>query len=267
MDDLLSIFKQVYVVMPAKAAGTSFKAFTKKCMNGTYSFHKVDNILGDLEKMRDAFQGSLEMPTLISSHLTNTRDFVSLLKWTNRHSLVIYIHREETDRLRSSIVEVATKLCTTENKKGEGRCVMDEDMLVEIIVMQKHEIGFSESRLLTCNTYDSIEENLPNLVFMNYKQANKMQNLLAKHHCPGTESMRQNAGMEKRPIAVKLKNSGGGTSNSTRVVGINDWLDAKMQLMEYIFRLKLGGSCQAKSKKIEKFLFSCPDKTMLVSSY
>ena len=47
--------------------------------------------------------------------------------------------------------------------------------------------------------------------------------------------------------------------NSTRVVDMHDWPDAKMELIELVLELKKDIECQGKTKKMERYLFSCPD--------
>ena len=128
MDHLLSKYKQVWVIMPAKAAVTSFKEFTKDCMAkaGTPSFSKIDNPFTTLQRSKDAFLGQLEQPSLVASHLYHFHDdpFCNVMKHASAEdTLVVYSHREETSRLISSIKEVVTiRLCKQKPKITKLEC-------------------------------------------------------------------------------------------------------------------------------------------------
>jgi hypothetical protein len=211
------------------------------------------------------------MPSLISSHISRSNRIKHLVKHATTQSLIIYVHREGTNRLRSAISQVAVRKCVEENNylvestpEKIETCKLKEEAVIKFIADRELEIGHSETRILTCETYESIEDNAPNFVFMNYKQANKMQTLLAKHLCPEEQPIHTNDGSKKFPIFVELENSDGG-SDSTRV-DLNDWLDAKMELIEIVLHLKDDVSCQAKTRKMERALLSCPDETLLFSS-
>jgi len=58
MDELLSKFRQVFVIMPAKNAGTRFKEFTKACMAEKDSWASLDNSLN----LRKNFKKMLQIP-------------------------------------------------------------------------------------------------------------------------------------------------------------------------------------------------------------
>jgi len=261
MDQLLSNYKQVFVVMPAKAAGSTFKEFTKTCMKKRA--FKDDNIL-EGEKLKNEIRGDYELPSLISSHLSTFESFVNLMNHATEQSLIIYSHRKETERLRSAIVEVAKRECNAAGTYETRKCVLEEDNVIELIAKRTAEVKCGASNILTCETYKSIEANTPNLVFVNYKQADRIQTLLAKHHnCSKMEAIRANVGSKKFPMFVKLNNTYTDTANL--IVDLNDWLDGKMELMELGLQLKKNASCQAKTNKIQRALLSCPDETLLVS--
>jgi hypothetical protein len=63
------------------------------------------------------------MSSLISSHINFSKDFVNLVKNATKQSLIIYSHREETDRLQSAIIEIAAmKKCTKEDVYEASKC-------------------------------------------------------------------------------------------------------------------------------------------------
>ena len=53
-----------------------------------------------------------------------------------------------------------------------------------------------------------------------------------------------------------------GQSNNGTLVSLNDWLDAKHQLLALIFDLRKNASCQATTKDIQYKLLRCPDETL-----
>ena len=158
-----------------------------------------------------------------------------------------------------------------------NECQVTEEKLGKTIKEKRYEIGNGVLRLLTCEFYQSIKDNRPNLVFMHYTQASRLQKLLAKHHCPDvTEDVRINVGAVKQPITIVL----GGSKNSGERVDLNDWLKAKSRLIEYAFATKEnvsvknkkewidtkeGFSCQATTRDVEDLLLECPSQMLQVS--
>ena len=263
MDNLLSKFKQVFLIFPAKAAGSSLKLFAQKCMDtkNATTFTKVDNIINFPEKMQSALLQQLELPSLMASHMYTSKAICDVMKHATRESLIVFSHREETDKLKSAIKHVMKKrICFPPGNKKTA-CSVPEKELVHKIRMKYAEIAHKNSLLLTCGTYQCIRENRANVVFMNYKQASKMQKLLAKHHCPKyTMDVRVNTDAEIiKPISVVLNND-----NET-LVPLDKWVDVKAPLLELVLNLKKDMSCQGTTRKIEDGLFACPHETLLMS--
>ena len=63
MDNLLDKYKQVFLVMPAKTAGTTYKHFAENCMAsaGTPAFLDNDNIINHKDELLLAFNDQLEI--------------------------------------------------------------------------------------------------------------------------------------------------------------------------------------------------------------
>ncbi len=61
-------------------------------------------------------------------------------------------------------------------------CNLDEHPVIQLIKERVFEI--KPIQLDNCDAHAAFEENDPNLVFIHYKQVDKLQPLLAKHHCP-----------------------------------------------------------------------------------
>jgi len=295
LDRLLSQHqhKHVILAMPAKAAGSSMKTFAARCSGN----HNVPEHL--LYRNRIVESGFLtlqqEFPSLIASHVSSDRDLQTLIRHASRNTLVVYVHREETSRIVSAINHVIeARVCpngkggTTTSSAGiptntmrkDIPCTVREDVLVDVIQRGTNEIGLGAPQILTCGTYDAIRDNasvLPrNLLFVDYKQASKLQAVLAKHYCPeqsDEEAIFHNALSSKRPVGVALTGSTGGTITSgdndndndngnTTVVSLEAWLDAKKDILEYALKTKQTASCQTKTRNMEEALLACPDEAL-----
>ena len=97
---------------------------------------------------------------------------MDLVKGATRKTLIIYIHREDSPRI--VIIE-----------RNNNECTIDEESLIKRIKGRVHEVGCGASEILTCRCFDAIAQNTPsNLMFVHYKQADTLQKMLAKYHCP-----------------------------------------------------------------------------------
>eukprot|EP00551_Chaetoceros_affinis_P014036 CAMPEP_0203701780 /NCGR_PEP_ID=MMETSP0091-20130426/36952_1 /ASSEMBLY_ACC=CAM_ASM_001089 /TAXON_ID=426623 /ORGANISM="Chaetoceros affinis, Strain CCMP159" /LENGTH=157 /DNA_ID=CAMNT_0050575665 /DNA_START=1 /DNA_END=474 /DNA_ORIENTATION=+ len=148
------------------------------------------------------------------------------------------------------------------------RCVLNENDLINRIIKPKiREIQMGSPKLLSCDVYRAMEDNLPRLVFVHYKQANKLMKVLAKHHCPkmlNHKDVELNVGAENEIEAiVKLK---GGEE-----IGLDEWLEAKRDLIEFTYELressKFAKTCQSKTRNMEDDLFGCDDEILEITRY
>jgi hypothetical protein len=252
MDELISKYKQIHFIMLPKGGGRSFKTFALECMKSKNSVTKTKtNFIGSEDTTKKFFTSSFELPSLTASHIHNAYALSDLVTHATKESLIIFSHRERSDRRRSAIMQVAHERCDKKN------CHRTEQEMIDFIVEEKVEIKHDVNRLLNCESYKAIEDNAPNLVFMDFKQADKMTTLLAKHFCPEQKPFHVNENSDKFPVWVELKN---GTD-----VHLEDWIHAKSEWFDLAFRVT-GSSCQSTTRKIENDLLSCPDKTLHISS-
>lgn len=130
-------------------------------------------------------------------------------------SLIIYIHRGETDRFASAIKQVGKDVCLDakllENPHNSNvywvqqKCIIkEESFLFDLIATQTLDIGYGNQLvIMPCSTYELIKQQKPKMVLvLNYKQADKLQSIIAKHHCPellqgDTLPIRENVGLPK----------------------------------------------------------------------
>jgi len=192
---------------------------------------------------------------------------IRLFEQTPRDALIIYIYREETDRIMSAVKHIVGLACLGyremdteyEMKDEEKKCIFKEEAIANLILKpKKDEVGGGASRVMTCRFYEAIDANFPRMVFMNYKQANELQKVLSKYHCPDFNSLVNKKHSIDFDIFVKLQKDGD-------VVTMNDWLEAKRDKLEWTFDLKDQQQCQGKTRKMEDDLFSCKDEILQVT--
>mmetsp|Transcript_8480 Transcript_8480/g.12328 ORF Transcript_8480/g.12328 Transcript_8480/m.12328 type:complete len:326 (-) Transcript_8480:332-1309(-) len=260
MDLLLSKLPQVFVAMPAKAAGSTMKRFTSQCtgfrMFGKGVLH--DNLLNTDERLKRILLQDIKPPSLIASHLNRGEVLQRLIKHSSTQSLVIYLHREETDRLLAAIsTVVANRMCGEKkfnnNAANAATCAIKEGDLVQQIEARNLEIGQSGPRILTCEVYKAIEENQPNMVFVSYKQVGKLQKLLAKYHCPellDKPAVHANARIDHKTVMITDING-----NITQSIDLQEWSSAKRNVLELSLNLKKDVTCQGRTREMERMLF------------
>lgn len=262
---------QIFIAMPTKAAGSSLRIFVNsKCMKyraQDYTFH------AGWRAKRSFLQDVYETPKVIASHVKGN-ELVSLIRQMTRNSLLIYIHREETDRVISAVRHIVdTRLCSDEQvwkrtplvdgkdndsfvSRNGTRCIITDDTLFNQVVTHKRrlEIGHGAPEALTCELYDAIKENSPKMVFMNYTQSDHLMELIASKYCPNEKPFHANTNNVKNGITsmVNLTRSG-------ELVELKDWLEKKRNVLEWALDLKQGATCQGHTKKMEDILFSCSD--------
>jgi hypothetical protein len=271
MKHLVQESDQIYIAMPTKAAGSSLRIFVNsKCMKyraQDYTFH------AGWRAKRSFLQDVYETPKVIASHVKGN-ELVSLIQQMTRNSLLIYIHREETDRVISAVRHIVdTRLCSDEQVwkrtplvdgkdndsfviRNGTRCIITDDTLFNQVVTHKRrlEIGHGAPEALTCELYEAIKENTPKMVFMNYTQSDRLMELIASKYCPNEKPFHANTNNVKNGITsmVNLTRSG-------ELVELKDWLEKKRNVLEWALDLKQGATCQGHTKKMEDILFSCSD--------
>ena len=265
--------------MPAKAAGTSLKDFATSCNEKGSPFGKsysklMDNFLNhDFDSI---ISNSLRMPPVITSHMYDVDHLLYMIRNVPRNTLLIYVHREETHRVQSAINEVVTNWCRRGNghqgivlkpppnffyKEVGSSCYVNEDTLLnEAIRKKRYEIGIGATELLTCETYEAIKSYAPNFVFINHKQSNTLQEVIAEKYCQvltNSPPVQSNVASEKKYEAyVKVK----GLSES---IPLSTWLKAKSGTLEWALGLNSGASCIAKTRMMENNLLLTCDSGIL----
>jgi hypothetical protein len=234
-----------------------------------------DNFIYNKKPIQKIFSTSYELPPVIVSHLLTDRPFMDLVKGATRETLIIYIHREELPRVRSAIQHVLMSRVCARHVSGtqlmtkyqfdieinSNNCTIDEEPLIKLIKDRVQEVGYGASEILTCGYFDAIAQNTPsNLMFVHYKQADKLQKMLAKYHCPHLVKdlpIVENIA-DKKDIELFVRRK----SNTSRNITFTEWFDKKQNLMLWALDSKGKMNCQSKIVEMEDHLFSCPDEAM-----
>ena len=133
-----------------------------------------------------------------------------------------------------------------------------------LIKTRNNGIGHGELDVMTCDFYRAIEDNFPNMVFVNYKQADMLQEVLAKYHCPELTDflVHANAAIDRAwKVSLKLEKDGS-------EMALDDWLDAKRDIIEFTATWNVDRQknyCRSKTRNIQDDLFSCQDELLLVT--
>lgn len=267
IDNMIKEASQVVITMPAKAAGSTMKQFTNQCMGRTLP----DNFLNNATRVKEVLLtgNPMEMPKIIVSHLMSDNPLRKLIEVLPKSSLLIYIHREESDRLLSAINHVyryphiRKEFCNIALDAANQTCIVGESLLIKSIEMKIGEIGMGGAQLLTCDTYDAIEENMPNMVFVHYKQADRLQRVLAKYHCPDQleeKAIKTNAAQD-HVIKTNVRIA----ARPVEDVDLKEWVDAKANMLQFAIRMREGKSCQSKTREMEELMFTCETEFVHVS--
>lgn len=272
LQTLVNKTKNVIIMMPAKAAGTSFESFARQCSGKSFSKLK-DNFL-NFEIGEIFLTSSFELPPVIASHMYNAEPMTKLFQHASKDTLFIWSHREETSRLVSAIKHVMKRLCVHPRyyemakfrfvERTKQKCVFSERDLINNIIKKKNiEIGFGMEQILTCDAYNAMRNHSPNLILADYNEADKIQQHVAQKHCPHLmkkPAVRENVATDfKTKMYVKLSKVDNATAVSNHTVLLDDWLKVKRSYIEMSLELKEDVTCQDKTRRLEHTLDNCDD--------
>jgi hypothetical protein len=264
---------QVFITMPAKASGTTLKHFAQQC---TKTIRQPDNFINKEDARKDFMSSTMNLPKIIASHVHPALGSLTRLAQTTPNDvLTIFIYREESERKVSAIKHVVeSRLCTKEMgqpdfkaedyvhiTKNETACVIESETEFMHNVVEKglFEIGYDTNVILSCDLYDAIDDNNPNMLMINYKQVDQLQEVLAKRHCPELLDelpLHANVANQKREWAYIRTHENGAE------VPLAEWAKSKQHLWNWAFdATKVGDkTCRSRTRHLEKELFSCGDQ-------
>ena len=114
-----------------------------------------------------------------------------------------------------------------------------------------------DSNIFTCELYKNIRMNRPNFVIMNFTQVDNMQRLLAKKHCPGQDPVHHNS-KRRDNMVVKL-------SSDESEHSLNDWIDAKINILQWTLNLNSNRQCKGETRSMEEAMLQCETGFIQVS--
>lgn len=152
-------------------------------------------------------------------------------------------------------------------EEKSNKCVISErDLIQKIIKPRKAEITYSTFDIMTCDFYEALKDNKPNILFVHYKQANPLQELIAKQFCPEQRSVydhkKENYLFKSHVLLDTISSSSYVGHPTTTEVTLEDWLVAKKNILEWSLHLRSQSSCQSKTKNLEEKLLACSDEIM-----
>lgn len=271
VDRRIAEAKQVFITMPAKAAGSSLKKFADKCTN----FHYLDNFIISPPHILAFLSKSRDLPSIIVSHIPDHKALVRLAETSPRDVLTIFVYREESERKVSAIKHVVESCFCHDScwprvnitdygvsvQKNETACVIynERRLIHNVIKKNKWEIGFDTNNILSCPLHEAIDDNAPNMIMTNYKQADRLQKVLAKHHCPDLMSevpTRINFSKDKTVNAFVHTEDDGD-------VPLTEWVESKRVFFDWALQEQSDDkTCKSRTRQLENNMFSCDDEAI-----
>jgi hypothetical protein len=94
------------------------------------------------------------------------------------------------------------------------------------------------------------------MIFLDYKQANHVQSLIAEKFCPGlvNDPIEANVASEKKAktyVQVMKNATTTATENGYDSISLREWLKAKQSTLEWALGLNEGATCTAKTRFVE----------------
>ena len=257
LEELITSSKTIYITMNSKAGGTSMKKFVKEC-TGVDTTVYTPAIANFMTKQ-------LHVPKIIAGHSVNHEAIIRILKNMSRKSILIYLHREETDRYLSAVKYVVgarvcggyppydPKFVKQAKETTNGKCIVDELFMIQNIIEKKAGEIPDGTKTLGCELYETLHETGSKMIFMNYQNSNRLQKALATHHCPSMVESPVTVNKGRRDNVLIRMND-----NST--VTLTEWIDAKGEALEWGYDSRRDQTCRRVTSKMEDSMYACPDQ-------
>jgi len=293
IEDAISNADMTFILMAPKSGGTSMKDFTAHCV---YDPSELESFRTDYHNyapfdsstsfgramLKSYVQSKEEPPKIMTSHVYDDEAIIRIADSVDPKSLIIYVYRNELERLKSSINYVAAiRMCQNiedliqdfpENvtsdsiiQHEDNTCTIDEDLMLTVIENKYHEIGNGQNQILTCDLYDSVKKSDPNMLYIHYTQLDLLQDIIAKYHCPELigSSFHDNTG-DQRPLPQHIY-----SSETQTTLPVEEWTNNKASLLAWSLNL-LGGEkeqCHRETHQIEHKLDSCPIQMIRATTF
>jgi len=212
-----------------------------------------DNFVNRKDSYVEFLLQNLQVPKITASHLYSPTPLLDAVRHASRDSIFIFVYRKETDRLMSSIRQIAERIMCSKNandysshvkkpletrEKNFGREVSvingtetvtfdEEPFVTDVLKPRLVEVGFSIPKLLTCELWGELRETNPSrFFFVHFSDLDQVQANLASQYCPSVDSVQDNvAAKKKKQFVIRLRNRS--------LVDLDDWISAKKDHIEF----------------------------------
>lgn len=195
----------------------------------------------------------------------------------SEETMLILIHRHESDRFISAIRHVLKMLCEQKRTDFTGKiqhvgekCIVPEQTLIDdIIAPRRHEIGLGVPEIYRCDTFKAFEQISPNIVMMNFEHIDELQRLLAERFCPDLVDKlplpHTNVAGDSSTKIIHVQFANATNTGDDNMVLLDDWLEKKKNLLQWSMKSWKKSSCIGKIRVMQRNLYGCADETMVLS--
>lgn len=194
----------------------------------------------------------------IGGKVQDGNHFSSAIDQSSITTHIFYSHRDEVSRLSDSILETVGRAASPAGardpllKKFTIKTVgtyhiIKERVLLDMIAAEVGEIGYSDSRLLTCDLYLTIHKSMPSLVVVDYRKVAELIGMLAEKDCPGKGHF---VDLVKYSENVKV-------TREEAEYTLREWVEAKQNILEWALDLRNSEGCTGETRTMEKELEKC----------
>lgn len=251
LSNLFSSRPQIFVAVEPKASGTSWIGFAKQCSG--FDVTGYGNVFKDLFD----YENFEKSPIIIASHVNLPTQLIDLMRNVPGSSVLLYVHREETDRLASALKHVVRmRICANPDnniltpvfsqQKPFLRCILNETELVDKVLRHpRYEMWSSSDKLLGCKFWQTAEMLWPNLLFSDFANSDMLKKLISTTYCPHVN-----------PVKMHLAHASGSgvfvlSVNGTHVP-LDEWVAQKRLVMQYA--LKMGSNTDLDGAPLDQCL-------------
>ena len=147
-----------------------------------------------------------------------------------------------------------------------GKCIIgDEKAFTDKVIQERYgEVDGETNNILSCDFHEAVKNNFPNLVMVNYKEADKVQEVLAKRFCPdvlGSLPIHSDDSTNTKAY-MKIEETG-------NVVPIEEWAESKRMFFDWALHWDDEQadytSCMSETRTLEGWMSSCGSEAIRVS--
>ncbi len=162
-----------------------------------------------------------------------------------------------TARCRENVDQIPGKQPTDFFSKMDANnsYVLEKDLIEKAIKLRTREIGISGTRLLSCTVYTTLENNATDFFFMEFRKPGELMTRVAEKYCPvliDKPLVENTADGKEYGAFVQMESDTGVVTE----IPLREWLKVNRGHLELSLGLNNDGTCRAKTRLMEKVLFS-----------